>query len=66
VTLQNDPSGNPFHVGVFGDHLGVAARGTGTDGQSRAYIHSTLNNIQGTYNGVQVPEPNNHLSRFDY
>ncbi len=67
VTLQNDPSGNPFHARAgFSDHVGVAARGTGVDGQSRAYIHSTFNNIQGTYNGVQAPEPNNHLSRFDY
>ena len=26
----------------------------------------TANNIQAIYNGVQVPELNNHLSRLDY
>jgi hypothetical protein len=71
TTLLNDPSGNPDPARLgrhpfFGDHIGVAARGTGTDGQSRAYVHYTYNNIQGVYNGVQVPELNNHLSRLDY
>ncbi len=71
TTLLNDPSGlGAFNfLGsffFFGDYIGVAARGTGMDGQSRAYVHYTYNNIQGVYNGIQVPELNNHLSRFDY
>jgi hypothetical protein len=69
TTLLNDPSGDPHKVvpgSGFGESLGIAARGTGVDGQSRAYVHYTYHNIQGTYNGQQVPEPNNHLSRLDY
>jgi hypothetical protein len=69
TTLLNDPSGDPHKAvtgGGVGESLGIAARGTGVDGQSRAYVHYTYHNIQGTYNGQQVPEPNNHLSRLDY
>jgi hypothetical protein len=67
TTLLNDPSGDPL-VGStdVGDYIGIAARGTGAAGGSRAYVHYTYNNVQGTYNGVQVPEQNNHLSRLDY
>ena len=69
TTLLNDPSGDPYKAvsgSGFGAYIGIAARGTGLDGQSRAYVHYTYNNIQGVYEGHQVPEPNNHLSRFDY
>lgn len=47
-------------------YIGLAARGTGADGGSRAYVHFTYNNIQGLYSGVAVPEMNNHLGRLDY
>jgi hypothetical protein len=67
TTLLNDPSGDPLLGGTdFGGYIAVATRGTGADGQSRAYVHYTYNNIQGTLSGVQVPEQNNHLSRLDY
>jgi hypothetical protein len=59
TTLLNDP------VDALGPSV-VAARGTGVDGQSRPYVHFSYNNIQGVSNGVQVPDPNNHLSRLDY
>ena len=47
-------------------YIGLAARGTGADGGSRAYVHFTYNNIQGLYSGILVPELNNHLGRLDY
>ncbi len=65
TTILDDPSGDPLQGG-FGIAIGVAARGTGVDGQSRAYVHYTYHNIQGIYHDVQVLEPNNHLSRLDY
>lgn len=40
ASLLNDPSGDWLFGGVFpfyGDYIGVAARGTGSDGGSRAY-----------------------------
>jgi hypothetical protein len=67
TTLMDDPSGDPQLRGAqFTDYLGLAARGTGADGQSRAYVHHTAHNVQGTYGGIPVPESNNHLSRLDY
>ena len=50
-------------VGALGS-IGLAARGTGADGGSRAYVHFTYNNIQGLYRGIPVPELNNHLGRL--
>jgi hypothetical protein len=55
----------PFFTGR-GPGIGLAARGTGVDGQSRIYIHHTSNSIQGTYSGVSFPDQNNHLSRLEY
>jgi hypothetical protein len=66
TTLLNDPMASLEFSSGPGDHLAVAARGTGTDGQSRAYVHYSYNNLQGTYNAVQSPDQNNHLSRLDY
>jgi hypothetical protein len=67
TTRLNDPSGDPVtEVPFFGAYIGVAARGTGTNGQSTAYVHYTYNNFQALYHGMHVPEPNNHLSRLDY
>lgn len=69
TTLLNEPTADMlygFVVPQFGDYIGVAARGTGTDGGSRAYVHFTYNNRQGTYNGISVPNQNNHLARLNY
>ena len=46
--------------------MGVMARGSGAMGESRAYVHFTFNNIQGIYNGIKMPDANNHLGRVDY
>jgi hypothetical protein len=53
-------------VPTFNNRPGLAARGTGAVGQSRAYVHFSYHNIQGLYVGTQAPDQNNHLSRFDY
>ena len=51
---------------AYGHHLGLAAAGTGTAGQSHAYVGFTWNSVQGTYVGTSNPDINNHLTRFDY
>lgn len=51
---------------TYGDHLGLAAAGTGVTGQSHAYVAFTSNTVQGTYVGTSNPDINNHLTRFDY
>lgn len=67
TTVLDDPNGDLLLGGFFfGDYIGVAARGTGADGSSRAYAHYTYNTVQGIYNGISNPEQNNHLSRVDY
>lgn len=74
TTLLNEPDadilvsafGGVFFQPEFGDYIGVAARGNGADGGSRAYPHFTYNNYQATYNGASVPNSNNHLSRLNY
>jgi hypothetical protein len=53
-------------VPTFNSRPGLAARGTGAVGQSRAYVHFSYHNIQGVYGGVQAPDQNNHLSRLNY
>jgi len=50
----------------FGDRLGLAAGGTGTAGQSRAYVGFTWNSVFGTYGGVPSADVNNHLTEFAY
>lgn len=50
----------------FGDRLGLAAGGTGTAGQSRAYAGFTWNSVFGTYGGVPSVDVNNHLTEFPY
>jgi hypothetical protein len=39
--------------------IGIAVR------NGRVPLHYTSNHVQGVYNGVNGPEPNNHLSRVD-
>jgi hypothetical protein len=50
----------------FGDRIGLAAVGTGTTGQSRAYVHYTWNNVFGTYKGTPQPDQNNTLLGLSY
>jgi hypothetical protein len=50
----------------FGDRIGIAAAGTGSNGQSRLYVHYTWNNVEGISNGVLQPDPNNTLVVFPY
>ena len=47
------PSWTGFYI--FGGGGGIWSANGGVD-----------NSVTGTYNGVQVPEQNNHLSRLDY
>jgi hypothetical protein len=66
-----DPQAEPpafvlFQPTGLGDRLGVAAGGTGTAGQSHAYVTFTWNSVFGTYNGVPSVDTNNHLSAFQY
>jgi len=50
----------------LGDRLGLAAAGTGTAGQSHAYVGFTWNSVFGTYGGVSLPDMNNHLTFLQY
>jgi len=50
----------------FGDHIGIAATGTGIAGESTAYVSFTWNSVAGTYDGVSSPDVNNHLTTFQY
>jgi hypothetical protein len=50
----------------FGDRIGLAAAGTGTAGQSKAYVHYTWNNVFGAFNGTSQPDQNNTLLDLSY
>jgi hypothetical protein len=50
----------------FGDRFGLAAAGTGTAGQSKAYVHYTWNNVFGTYHGTSQSDQNNTLLGVTY
>jgi len=50
----------------FGDRIGLAVAGTGTAGQSKAYVHYTWNNVFGTFNGTAQPDQNNTLLGLSY
>lgn len=51
---------------TYGQHLGLAAAGTGSVGQSHAYVGFTWNSVQGSYVGSNNNDINNHITRFDY
>lgn len=55
-----------FSPAGLGDRLGLAAAGTGTSGQSRAYVGFTWNSVFGSYAGVSMPDMNNHIAQFQY
>jgi len=50
----------------YGDHIAVAAGGTGNPGESKAYVHFTGTPVDGLYNGRRFPIDTNTLTRFDY
>ena len=50
----------------LGDRIGLAAAGTGTAGQSHAYVGFTWNSVFGTYGGTALPDMNNHLTFLQY
>jgi len=55
-----------FAPAGFGNRIGLAAAGTGTIGQSHAYVGFTWNSAFGTYGGVPMPDMNNHLTLLQY
>jgi hypothetical protein len=59
ISTQFEPVG-------LGDRIGLAAAGTGTAGQSHAYVGFTWNSVFGTYSGVALPDANNHLTFLQY
>lgn len=59
LIVQFEPTG-------FGDRIGLAAAGTGSPGQSHAYVGFTWNSVFGTYSGIPSADMNNHLTRFQY
>ncbi len=67
TTLLNDPDGDPVLGGsFFGDYIGVAARGTGADGASRAYAGYTYNDTNKNCGGVLCPQQDNKVQELDY
>lgn len=55
-----------FQPVAFGNRIGVAAAGTGSPGQSHAYVSFTWNSVPGVYSGASSPDVNNHLALFQY
>jgi hypothetical protein len=55
-----------FEPTGLGDRIGLASAGTGTAGQSRAYVGFTWNSVFGSYGGVPSADMNNHLTLFQY
>lgn len=55
-----------FQAVAFGNRLGIAAAGTGTAGQSHAYVTFTWNSVDGLYDGASSADVNNHLALFEY
>ncbi len=48
------------------DYIGVAARGSGGAGNSRAYVGHTNDSRLGLYNGAMNGDSNNHVSKVTY
>lgn len=70
VTTSPDSPAGDANLGVFfpeyGDYIGVAARGSGGAGNSRAYIGHTNDSRLGIYNGAMNGDSNNHMSKVTY
>jgi hypothetical protein len=71
ITLTPDsPEGDAnfsfFGGGGLGDHLGIAAHGTGAVGGSTSYVAHTNSARLGVYSGLHNAESNNHVSKFTY
>lgn len=63
--IDDDP-GNVAITGAFDYRLGVAARGTGTAGQSHIYLSFDSEAVNGTYNKKPLPELNNFIELLTY
>jgi hypothetical protein len=50
----------------YGDHIAVAAAGTGKAGESKVYVHFNGSPVDGSYNGHPFPIDTNTLTRFEY
>jgi hypothetical protein len=50
----------------YGDHIAVAAAGTGKIGESKVYVHFNGSPVDGSYNGHPFPIDTNTLTRFEY
>jgi len=50
----------------YGDHIAVAAGGTGKTGESKMYVHFNNSPVDGIYNGHPFPIDTNTLTRFEY
>jgi hypothetical protein len=59
IVVLDQPTG-------FGDRLGLAAGGTGTAGESHAYVAFTWDSVFGNYGGVPSADVNNHLTAVSY
>ncbi|HJY79895.1 MAG TPA: hypothetical protein VKK81_02265, partial [Candidatus Binatia bacterium] len=67
TSLLDDPSSDPFvGGGFFGDYIGVAARGSGIDGKSHAYVGFTYNDVGKNCGGVVCPQQDNKLQLLVY
>ncbi len=69
TTVLDEPQGDGLFFGFgpgFGDYHGVAARGNGVAGASRAYMALTGNSRTGTYNGDPAPQEDNYLTALSY
>lgn len=67
TTVPDEPDDDPIIGGtIFGDYIGLAARGTSVTGQSRAYPSFTYNTRLGTYGGIHVGQQDNFLSMETY
>ena len=54
--------------GIYGEYIGISAKGTGAPGGSHLYVGHAKDMRYGTYGQppVNAPELNNHVSRVDY
>ena len=55
-----------LQTAAFGDRIGLAVSGSGSQGGSRAYVGFTWNTVPGVYGGVPSADVNNHLTAFSY
>jgi hypothetical protein len=66
TTRLYDPQFFGSFFSGYGDHIALAAGGTGNAGESKAYVHFTGTPVDGIYNGRLFPIDTNTLTRFEY